>query len=292
MITTANGKGVAAGGPRALARRQAQLPRRPDVARGVRRRAGDRHRAGGVRPLGTAAVAVRRARSASTSTRCRRTPTIPPTVAVIGDAAPALAGLVDALGDATDAPARRRSPACARSWMPSTAPRRRRGSTGSPSLATRSSDDAIVVGDSAMCCYYGALGGFPVRRPALVPLPDRVRHARLRRPRGARREARRARPAGARAVGRRRADVHGRRAGVRRRARPPAPRRRVRQRAATGRSATRWWTPAIAPVGVDLATARPPRARPRARLRRRRGHRAGRAARRHRRGVRARPARR
>jgi thiamine pyrophosphate-dependent acetolactate synthase large subunit-like protein len=26
-------------------------------------------------------------------------------------------------------------------------------------------EDAIVVGDSAMCCYYGALGGLPVRRP-------------------------------------------------------------------------------------------------------------------------------
>jgi 5-guanidino-2-oxopentanoate decarboxylase len=26
-------------------------------------------------------------------------------------------------------------------------------------------DDAIVVGDSAMCCYYGALGGLPVQRP-------------------------------------------------------------------------------------------------------------------------------
>jgi 5-guanidino-2-oxopentanoate decarboxylase len=26
-------------------------------------------------------------------------------------------------------------------------------------------DDAIVAGDSAMCCYYGALGGLPVQRP-------------------------------------------------------------------------------------------------------------------------------
>ena len=26
-------------------------------------------------------------------------------------------------------------------------------------------DDAIVAGDSAMCCYYGALGGLPARRP-------------------------------------------------------------------------------------------------------------------------------
>ena len=60
----------------------------------------------------------------------------PATVAVIGDAAPALAGLVDALGDATHAPPAA-PPGCARSWMPSTAPRRRRGSTGSRSSATR-----------------------------------------------------------------------------------------------------------------------------------------------------------
>ncbi len=26
-------------------------------------------------------------------------------------------------------------------------------------------DDAIVAGDSAMCCYYGALGGLPAQRP-------------------------------------------------------------------------------------------------------------------------------
>jgi 5-guanidino-2-oxopentanoate decarboxylase len=33
------------------------------------------------------------------------------------------------------------------------------------------SDDAIVVGDSAMCCYYGALGGLPVGRPGAFLYP-------------------------------------------------------------------------------------------------------------------------
>jgi thiamine pyrophosphate-dependent acetolactate synthase large subunit-like protein len=88
----------------------------------------------------------------------------PATVAVIGDAAPALAWLVDALGDATHAPpaalAGVRSQldaehrAQARPWL-----------DWLPVLRDALSDDAIVVGDSAMCCYLGALGGFPVRRP-------------------------------------------------------------------------------------------------------------------------------
>jgi thiamine pyrophosphate-dependent acetolactate synthase large subunit-like protein len=32
-------------------------------------------------------------------------------------------------------------------------------------------DEATVVGDNAMCCYYGAIGGLPVRRPRAFLFP-------------------------------------------------------------------------------------------------------------------------
>ena len=178
----------------------------------------------------------------------------PATVAVIGDAAPALAWLVDALGDATHAP-----PAALAGVRAQLDAEHRAQATPWLDwlrvLRDALSDDAIVVGDSAMCCYLGALGGFPVRRSALVPLPDRIRHARLRRPRGARREARRARPAGARAVGRRRA------ACSRSPSWRPPPCSASRSRSSpcssttdTGRSATRWWTPAMRPSASTSAS--------------------------------------
>jgi thiamine pyrophosphate-dependent acetolactate synthase large subunit-like protein len=93
------------------------------------------------------------------------------TVAVIGDAAPALAGLVDALGG---------SPSAAGS-SPADGVRTRldaeHRAQAAPwldwlaALGGALPDDAIVVGDSAMCCYYGALGGLPVRRPRAFLYP-------------------------------------------------------------------------------------------------------------------------
>ena len=44
-------------------------------------------------------------------------------------------------------------------------PRRARGWTWLAAIDGVLDDDAIVVGDSAMCCYYGALGGLPAQRP-------------------------------------------------------------------------------------------------------------------------------
>ena len=78
VITTANGKGVLPEDHELSLGAQAQLPRRPDVARGVRRRAGDRHRAGRSPTSGGRRRRCPARSSASTSTRCRRTPTIPP----------------------------------------------------------------------------------------------------------------------------------------------------------------------------------------------------------------------
>jgi len=84
-------------------------------------------------------------------------------VAVIGDAAAALEALVAALGPGApgggDASALRAS-----------LDAEHRGQAG-PWLEWLAvidgvlDDEAIVVGDSAMCCYYGALGGLPVQRP-------------------------------------------------------------------------------------------------------------------------------
>ena len=84
------------------------------------------------------------------------------TVAVIGDARTALEAIADALetcertGDASDVRARL------------DAEHRRRAAPWLDWLAAIDGvlgDDAIVAGDSAMCCYYGALGGLPARRP-------------------------------------------------------------------------------------------------------------------------------
>ena len=70
-----------------------------------------------------------------------------------------------------------------------------------PALRAGLPDDAVIAGDNAMVCYHGAIGGLPVVAPRVVPLPDRLRDARLRRPGRARRGARRPRAAGRRAVG-------------------------------------------------------------------------------------------
>jgi 5-guanidino-2-oxopentanoate decarboxylase len=84
-------------------------------------------------------------------------------VAVIADAAPALDGLLDALGDdaprAADVPGLRASLDAehrvqAAPWLDWLA-----------ALDAALPDDAVVVADSAMCCYYGALGGLPCHRP-------------------------------------------------------------------------------------------------------------------------------
>jgi len=88
----------------------------------------------------------------------------PATVAVIGDAQPALDALVDALDGAPDGGSsavdeiRVRLDAEYREqagpwlgWL--------------EALHRALPDDAIVAGDSAKCCYLGAVGGLPVRRP-------------------------------------------------------------------------------------------------------------------------------
>jgi thiamine pyrophosphate-dependent acetolactate synthase large subunit-like protein len=106
------------------------------------------------------------------------------TVAVIGDAAPALAALADAsegavtaAGDAAPDASGAATPQVGGSAGPSVAADVRarldaehRAQAGPwldwlAALRGALPDDAIVVGDSAMCCYYGALGGLPVRRP-------------------------------------------------------------------------------------------------------------------------------
>jgi len=107
----------------------------------------------------------------------------PATVAVIGDAVPALAALIDALGaggsaGATIAGGAGSSGATMAGGAGSSAAADVRArldaehrAQAGPWLAWLAAldgallDDAIVVGDSAMCCYYGALGGLPVRRP-------------------------------------------------------------------------------------------------------------------------------
>ena len=89
---------------------------------------------------------------------------LPATVVVTADARPALEGLVDALG----APADGGSPAATDVRARLDAEYR---AQAGPWLAWLDAldgalpDDAIVVGDSAMCCYYGAVGGLPVRSP-------------------------------------------------------------------------------------------------------------------------------
>jgi 5-guanidino-2-oxopentanoate decarboxylase len=115
-------------------------------------------------------------------------------VVVIGDAAPALEGLVDALdGSATTAggagPSATARPSAAAGGSSadadansSAAEIRARldaeyGEQAAPwiewlaALDDALSDDTIVVGDSAMCCYYGALGGLPVSRPGVFLYP-------------------------------------------------------------------------------------------------------------------------
>ena len=89
-------------------------------------------------------------------------------VALVGDAGPAVEALVGALGPeppgAVDGRAVRAAAlrasldaehgARARPWL-----------HWLDAIGGALDDDAIVVGDSAMCCYYGALGGLPVQRP-------------------------------------------------------------------------------------------------------------------------------
>jgi thiamine pyrophosphate-dependent acetolactate synthase large subunit-like protein len=92
------------------------------------------------------------------------------TVALIGDAAAGLAALAEALGDGTAADTDDVAAARARleaehaeqaaPWAPWMA-----------ALHAALDDDATVVGDNAMCCYNGAIGGLPVRRPRAFLFP-------------------------------------------------------------------------------------------------------------------------
>jgi thiamine pyrophosphate-dependent acetolactate synthase large subunit-like protein len=85
---------------------------------------------------------------------------------VIGDAAAALAGLVDALDGSPGAAA---DPSVAAELRARLDVQYR--TQAAPwldwlaALGGALPGDAIVAGDSAMCCYYGAIGGLPVRRP-------------------------------------------------------------------------------------------------------------------------------
>jgi len=88
------------------------------------------------------------------------------TVAVIGDAGAALAGLVDALDGSPGAAADPSVAAELRARLD--VQYRTQAAPWLDWLAALDGalpGDAIVAGDSAMCCYYGAIGGLPVRRP-------------------------------------------------------------------------------------------------------------------------------
>jgi 5-guanidino-2-oxopentanoate decarboxylase len=86
-------------------------------------------------------------------------------VAVIGDAEPAVEALLEALGAGAES-----SGAAVAAAVRASLDAEYRAQAA-PWIAWLAAidgaldDDAIVVGDSAMCCYYGALGGLPSRRP-------------------------------------------------------------------------------------------------------------------------------
>ena len=83
-------------------------------------------------------------------------------VAVIGDARPALEAIAAALGEGE------RSPDAAELRASLDEEHRRRAAPWLEWLAAIDGvldGEAIVAGDSAMCCYYGALGALPVQRP-------------------------------------------------------------------------------------------------------------------------------
>ncbi len=87
-------------------------------------------------------------------------------VALIGDAGATLAALLDALGPGEGATDDAASAAALRARLDD----EHRAQAG-PWLGWLAAidgvlgDDALVAGDSAMCCYYGALGGLPAQRP-------------------------------------------------------------------------------------------------------------------------------
>ena len=242
-------EGDAARGPPAVARRAAQPARRARVPRGLRRRARGRDRAGGVRPLGPAAAARGRGRPG------RRRP-------APGAHEPARRGRGDRRRRRRDRADRRGAAGRGR---------RRRAGGGGPGRARRGvgrgRDRVRGLAPGAARGAAGRRGGrgrqrdgllprrdrrTAGRRAALVPVPDRIRDARLRRPRRDRREARCPRAAGRRAVGRRRPDVHRRpswrrphRCGCRCRSSCSSTR-------ATARSATKMVDAGQRPVGVDL----------------------------------------
>ena len=88
----------------------------------------------------------------------------PAAVAVIGDARAALAAMRDALGDG--GPGAAASAGALRSALDDA--HRAQATPWVEWLAALDAalpDDAIVAGDSAMCCYYGAVGGLPARGP-------------------------------------------------------------------------------------------------------------------------------
>jgi acetolactate synthase-1/2/3 large subunit len=86
-------------------------------------------------------------------------------VAVIGDARSALAAMIDALGDAAPAAGAATAANVRDRLVAEHAAQAAPWRDWLPALDAALPADAIVAGDSAMCCYYGALGGLPARGP-------------------------------------------------------------------------------------------------------------------------------
>jgi len=90
-------------------------------------------------------------------------------VALIGDARPALDALLDALESDASLPV-------ATAELRASLDAEHRAQAGPwldwlAAIDAVAGDDAIVAGDSAMCCYYGALGGLPAQRPRAFLYP-------------------------------------------------------------------------------------------------------------------------
>jgi acetolactate synthase-1/2/3 large subunit len=89
----------------------------------------------------------------------------PAAVAVIGDARSALGTMLDALGDVATAPGAAAAATLRERLIAEHAAQAAPWREWLPALDAALPPDAIVAGDSAMCCYYGALGGLPARGP-------------------------------------------------------------------------------------------------------------------------------
>ena len=117
-----------------------------------------------------------------------------PGVAVIGDAALALAGLLDRLGDGAARPAASAPRAGARALRAEARGARRALVGALDAIAAALGRDGVLAGDSAMVCYYGAVAALPAtRRARSCSRPATARSATRSRPRSARSSAARTR---------------------------------------------------------------------------------------------------